>query len=85
MICMNFDILQALFMSDYAELRLLKPGGAGMNAVLLQPTTYMNIIGQNVSKAAKHFKIDKTKIYVVHDELEHKLGKVRVVKGTSFK
>lgn len=56
-----------------------------MNAVLLQPTTYMNIIGQNVAKAVKHFKIDKSKIYVVHDELEHKLGKVRVVKGTSFK
>jgi peptidyl-tRNA hydrolase len=56
-----------------------------MQAVLLQPKTYMNVIGVNVSAALKSFQIDKSQLYVFHDELEKKLGVARVVKGTSFK
>jgi len=56
-------------MSDYTELKHTSPG-SNINAVLLQPTTYMNIIGKNVAKALKHFRLDKTHLYVVHDDLE---------------
>ena len=56
-----------------------------VNALLLAPETYMNIIGKNVAKAMKTEKIDKTKLIVLHDDLEQKIGKIRLVQGTSFK
>ena len=45
----------------------------------------MNIIGKNVAKATKTEKIDKATLIVLHDDLEQKLGRIRLVKGTSFK
>lgn len=45
----------------------------------------MNVCGPSVNLALRHFKIDKSNMIVLHDELEKKLGNVRVVKGTSFK
>ena len=45
----------------------------------------MNVIGSNVAKALKYYKIDKSNLIVIHDDLEQKLGKFRIVKGTSFK
>lgn len=56
-----------------------------MNALLLLPITFMNIIGKNVAKAMKSEKIDKTALIVLHDDLEQKLGRFRTVRGTSFK
>lgn len=41
-----------------------------MNALILRPMTYMNIIGKNVAKAMKSEKIDKSQIIVLHDDLE---------------
>lgn len=45
----------------------------------------MNIIGKNVAKALKSEKLEKTSLIVLHDDLEQKLGRIRLVKGTSFK
>lgn len=56
-----------------------------MNALLLSPVTFMNIIGKNVAKAMKNERLEKSNLIVLHDDLEQKLGRVRVVKGTSFK
>jgi PTH1 family peptidyl-tRNA hydrolase len=56
-----------------------------MNALILKPVTYMNIIGKNVAKAMKNERIEKTSLIVIHDDLEQKIGRVRAVKGTSFK
>ena len=53
--------------------------------ILLKPHTYMNIIGKNVKQALKAFTIPKEQIIVLHDDLEQKLGKYRIVKSTSFK
>jgi peptidyl-tRNA hydrolase len=41
-----------------------------MNAMLLSPVTYMNIIGKNVAKAMKSERIEKTSLIVLHDDLE---------------
>ena len=41
-----------------------------MNALMLRPITYMNIIGKNVAKAMKSEKIDKPSLIVFHDDLE---------------
>lgn len=56
-----------------------------LNILLLSPVSYMNIIGKNVAKATKSEKIDKASLIVLHDDLEQKLGRIRLVKGTSFK
>jgi peptidyl-tRNA hydrolase len=56
-----------------------------LNIFLLSPVSYMNIIGKNVAKATKSEKIDKASLIVLHDDLEQKLGRIRLVKGTSFK
>ena len=56
-----------------------------MNAMLLKPMTFMNIIGKNVSKAMKSEKIERSQLIVLHDDLEQKMGRVRMVQGTSFK
>jgi peptidyl-tRNA hydrolase len=59
-----------------------------MNALLLSPITYMNIIGKNVSKALKSERLleaKATSLIVLHDDLEQRLGRYRVVRGTSFK
>jgi peptidyl-tRNA hydrolase len=56
-----------------------------MNILLLSPVSYMNIIGKNVAKAMRTDKIEKTSLIVLHDDLEQKLGRIRLVKGTSFK
>lgn len=70
--------------SDIADLRAMSTAFQ-MNALMLRPITYMNIIGKNVSKAMKSEKIEKTSLIVLGDDLEQKIGRFRCVKGTSFK
>ena len=45
----------------------------------------MNVIGSNVKSGLSTFKLDKSSLVVVHDDLEQKIGKYRIVQGTSFK
>ena len=49
----------------------------------------MNILGKNVKDALKHFNgiefKKKGNLIVIHDDLEQKLGKYRIVAETSFK
>jgi peptidyl-tRNA hydrolase len=56
-----------------------------INALLLSPISFMNIIGKNVAKAMKSERLEKTQLIVLHDDLEQKIGRLRCVKGTSFK
>ena len=64
---------------------IVSPPSHRLNILLLSPVSYMNIIGKNVAKATKSEKIDKASLIVLHDDLEQKLGRIRLVKGTSFK
>lgn len=50
-------------------------------AVILKPQTYMNLSGQAVGEAARFYKIDPDHIFVIHDELDLELGKIKVKKG----
>lgn len=54
--------------------------------VFLKPITYMNINGEKVKRAIEHFKIkmDPSNILVFTDNLCQKVGKFRIVSGTSF-
>lgn len=76
--------MKVSYASHIAELKVISQSFE-MNALLLSPQTFMNIIGKNVAKAMRSEKIEKANLIVIHDDLEQKLGRVRVVKGTSFK
>ena len=76
--------LKVSFASNIAEMSVISATHK-LNILLLSPFSYMNIIGKNVAKAMKAEKIDKTSLIVLHDDLEQKLGRIRLVKGTSFK
>ncbi|AEI89295.1 MAG: aminoacyl-tRNA hydrolase [Candidatus Midichloria mitochondrii] len=49
--------------------------------VLLKPVTYVNNSGAAVIEAAKFFKIPPAQIFVFHDDLDLKTGKVKVKIG----
>jgi peptidyl-tRNA hydrolase, PTH1 family len=54
---------------------------AGQDVVLLKPQTYMNLSGASVQKAQVFFKVPLANVVVIHDELDHDFGLVRVKVG----
>lgn len=67
-----------------AELNVVGPNFK-VNALLLSPVSYMNILGKNVATTLAKERIEKAGLIVLHDDLEQKPGRFRVVQGTSFK
>ena len=53
----------------------------GEDVVLLKPMTYMNLSGESVQKALRFFKTPLEEVVVVHDELDHAFGEVRIKIG----
>ncbi|MCB9978243.1 MAG: aminoacyl-tRNA hydrolase [Rhodospirillales bacterium] len=53
----------------------------GERVLLLKPQTFMNLSGESVASAARFYKIDPSRIFVFHDELDLQPGKVRVKTG----
>src|SRR4051812_25112758 len=47
-------------------------------ALLVKPTTFMNLSGDAVGVLARFYKVEAIDIIVVHDELDFELGEVRV-------
>lgn len=56
---------------------------AGSKAVLLKPTTYMNLSGQSVAAAAKFYKIPPERVIVLSDDVSLSPGRLRVRKNGS--
>ena len=48
---------------------------------LLKPLTYMNLSGLPLSKFLQYYKIPIKNLTVVHDDLDLKLGKIKIKKG----
>ncbi len=48
---------------------------------LLKPMTFMNCSGQSVGNMARYYKIHPEEILIVHDELDFKVGIVKLKKG----
>jgi len=93
MLCLDYMVekhrggpykMKVSYASNIAEMKIVGTSHE-INALLLSPVTYMNIIGKNVAKAMKSERLEKTSLIVLHDDLEQKLGRIRLVKGTSFK
>lgn len=55
----------------------------GKDIVLLKPQTFMNESGKAVKAVAKFFRIRPEDIYVVQDEADVDLGKIKVSFGTT--
>lgn len=51
------------------------------DVLLLKPQTFMNRSGQAVSRALAKFEVDLEDLVVVHDDLDHPLGVVRIKHG----
>lgn len=56
---------------------------SGHKAILLKPTTYMNLSGQSVAAAAKFYKIPPEHIIVLSDDVSLDPGRLRVRKNGS--
>ena len=78
MLCLDYMVdkhrsgpykMKVSYASHIAELKIISPSHE-INALLLSPVTYMNIIGKNVAKAMKRERIEKTSLIVLHDDLE---------------
>ncbi len=53
------------------------------NHYFLKPMTFMNNSGESVKEAKNNLKIPKENIIVIHDDLDLKLGDIRIKKGGS--
>ena len=61
---------------------LLSEGRFGSDkALLLKPTTFMNLSGQSVGETMRFFKLDPDDVTVFHDELDLAPGKLRCKTG----
>ena len=51
------------------------------NIILVKPQTFMNESGRDVVKAVNFYKISLDDLYVIHDDLDLKLGEYKIQKG----
>lgn len=61
----------------------LAAGQGQIKLVLLKPTTFMNLSGQAVQKAARFYKLSSSELLVVLDDLALPVGKLRLRKSGS--
>ncbi len=52
-------------------------------ALLLKPTTFMNLSGESVVQVCKYYKIDITDVIVICDELDIDFGRIKLKRGGS--
>jgi len=51
------------------------------SCLFMKPLNFMNLSGQPIQEIINFYKIDKKKIYVIHDDLDLELGKVKLKFG----
>ena len=49
--------------------------------LLMKPLNFMNLSGHPIKEIINFYKIEKNKIYIIHDDLDLELGKVKVKFG----
>ena len=86
----GFMMLDALAEKNNCEVRRIKFKGlygkckiAGQNAVLLKPSTFMNLSGQSVTEAMNFFHIPPERVLLLFDDISLDVGKTRIrLKGS---
>lgn len=71
---------------DYArnfESELARGMRAGRSVALMKPRTFMNLSGSAVLAAVSFYKIPPSELWVVHDDLDLPLGRLRIRRGGS--
>src|SRR5690242_19956304 len=53
--------------------------------ILVKPTTFMNASGFAVRKIIDYFNIELQYVYIIHDDLDIKLGEYKIQKGVGPK
>lgn len=57
---------------------------AGEDAIILKPTTFMNLSGESVAEISRFFKIDPAHTIVIYDDIDIAIGSIRVrAKGSA--
>ncbi|HEX7041955.1 MAG TPA: aminoacyl-tRNA hydrolase [Patescibacteria group bacterium] len=69
------------FKADIAEIEWQPKHGKMEKVILVKPKTYMNNSGMSVDLVAKFYKIQPKDIWVVHDDVDLRLGTLRIRKG----
>ena len=49
--------------------------------ILAKPKTFMNLSGKAVKSLIKRYKIPTTNLWIIHDDIDLPLGKIRISKG----
>jgi len=77
------DVIATKFQVDKFEIRkkhyalIAKVG----NLLLLKPQTFMNSSGKSVKKIVDQYKIETPNLWVIHDDLDIKIGSYKIQKG----
>lgn len=69
------------FKSDIAEVVWSPQHGDPEKVILLKPKTFMNNSGMALRLVADFYKIDPEDIWVIHDDVDLKLGMLRIRNG----
>ena len=69
------------FKADIAEIEWQPKHGKAQKAMLVKPKTYMNNSGMAVGALATFYKVGPEDILVVHDDVDLRLGSLRIRKG----
>jgi len=51
------------------------------SCLLMKPLNFMNLSGKPIQEIVNFYKIDKKKIFIIHDDLDLELGKVKLKFG----
>ncbi len=84
----GFNLIDELI--NYFEFSLLKKDNKKeifkgkideYSCLLMKPQSFMNLSGQPIQEVMNFYKIQKKNIYVIHDDLDLELGKVKIKLG----
>lgn len=74
----GYDFVNERFNASYVKINI-----NGENVILIKPLSYMNLSGTVVKKYMDYYKIDKSDLLVIQDDLDMALGKVKFVYNSS--
>lgn len=69
------------FKSDIAEITWERQHGNPEKVILVKPKTYMNNSGMAVQILADYYKVPDNDIWIVHDDIDIRLGTLRIRLG----
>ena len=75
------DYFEFTKIKDDNEKQLYSGVISNNKVLVLKPLTFMNSSGKIVSQIIKFYKINKDNVFVVHDDLDLKLAKIKIKNG----